>query len=352
MEQQEVAEAVDIPNDVLEKIFKHVSIKELARVARTCHIAMNVVNTRIFVMDKTMGHSELVSFSQDGKFLVTGSSDDVDFDEDSGRWRGDKPTIRVWDLVGKSCAYLYFEGDRDFLDVALSPNGEILATLEQTTDITWTINTWDWRMNQEVDELTPDTTTPIKDIIGIPYSIAYGSDERFYVWTHGAVHVYDANNFTKVGTITAQRKNMYMPKRFFISDPVCVLELSDGMIKIFGLTLDFTKPIDIYGLMNAKEVSIPTFDPNFNDFLKLSRDKHIMATSDKNGRIKIWDLSQDEGMCIQTLLNDDFLGKKSKYRFEPDLDEMTASFSEDGKSLTVFSTNRMVRTWRIGGPPL
>ena len=162
-----------LPDDLLEKIFKHLKLKDLSDFVNACGVSARVMKTSLY---KQKSIVYCVAFSPDGKTLAVACGDNEDDDDvDLAN------VVRIWDTTTGTCVAI-LKGHTDSVSsVVFSPNdGKTLATGSHDK----TVKIWDLESGRCIATLE-DHTKHVKSVAFSPDGnlLATGSSDQFVkIW--------------------------------------------------------------------------------------------------------------------------------------------------------------------------
>src|SRR5262249_46497728 len=116
---------------------------------------------------------------------------------------GVEPTVKIWDIGGRTVTVPPGLGDASISQLAVSPDGTTLAFTAFTTDAT--LQTWSLKDGKARSAVTLDTTQPE----GCSLVPAYSPDGRYIAWPNrdGTIQLYGSDTLKKLRSLGAPSKH-------------------------------------------------------------------------------------------------------------------------------------------------
>jgi hypothetical protein len=315
-------EKVDLPIDVIEKIFKHMEIKDLAKAARTCKLSLNVITSRHVRLKDIEFHYGQSAFSDDGKYLVI--SGGVGYDENGITTVWDLSTGNIYREFPEEVDDDYFGKHRDvtYISFGSGTNGNKFIAIQfeegdeeegEDVDVSNIENIWIWNLETNHAHKINIRDKNIEIQNDLKFAYTYITDDSI---------VFPGNNNNK--------KKILDKKKFGIKDWKNSNYKFHKDLTLFG-TKNYEKKEETLGTSTIKfwDISEDPDNQKYNEYpdiiythnefesnrwehdtlvmVDFSNNKEWMATKtlEKNNcTLQIWNLVQ--GSCVKKIkLHDD-----------------------------------------------
>ena len=296
-----------------------------------------LIHSLSFLKTTLTGHSnyvDTVSFSPDGKTLVSGSED---------------KTIKIWDVTKSKALRTLSDNSSSFYAVAISPDGQTLASGGGDNKI----KIWNISSGELIRTLT-DHSDAVSAVAISPdgQNLASGSwDKTIKIWNistgkllgtlSGHSASVSAVAFSPDGRTLASGSDDYSIKIWDLAtgqDLSTLIGHSDLVRSVAfnpdGKTLSsgsWDKTIKIWNLSTGEAIHTLTQYGEVNS-VAFSPNGQILASGSRDNVVKIWNLSTRE--AIRT-----FTGHSGSVS--------AVAFSPDGKSLASGSNDNTIKIWRM-----
>jgi WD40 repeat protein len=234
-----------------------------------------------------------VSFSPDGKTLVSGSADN---------------TIKLWDVqTGKEITTLRGH-DYSVTSVSFSPNGKTLTS----SSLDNTIKLWDIQTGKEI--------TTFRGHSDFLWSVSFSPDGKTLASSSlgKTIKLWNVQTQKEITTLRGHDKSVFS-----------VSFSRDGKTLVSG-SADNT--IKLWDVQTQKEIATLQGHDSHVNSVSFSRDGKILASGSWDNTIKLWDVQTHKE--ITTLQGHD--------------DSVSSvSFSPDGKTLASGSRDKTIRLWDV-----
>ena len=257
----------------------------------------NLKDTYLGICKKTLeGHSGVissVSYSKDGKFIVSGSYDN---------------TIKIWySLTGEELITL--EGHDSYVtSVSFSPDGKFIVSGSEDK----TIKIWNVESGKEIQTLQghDDDVNSVKYSPDGKYIISGSYDKTIKIW--------DAQSGEETQTLKGH-----------ISSVMSINYSKDSNFIVSG---SYDTTIRIWHCQSGEEIKILKGHLGLVNSVNFSKDNKFIASGSYDKTIKIWDVKS--GKEVQTM------------RGHTD-DVNSIDYSPDGKYIVSGSYDKNIKIWNI-----
>ena len=225
------------------------------------------------------GFINCVTFSPDGKLIVSGSSD---------------CTIRVWNIENSEAASLLFEGhEAEVLSIAVSPNGRYIASRAMDD----TIRLWDIATCTSILKwVVEGTLNPCNTSILTP-------DGKYII---------SASRYIQFLNIESSEMKLkpFQPDEAFKSDfePLCAAFSVDGQYIAFGTLNDQSQP-QVQNIETGKLKASFVLGERWDDVevLSFSPDGKYMVAGSLSRQIQLWNIETGDKVFSKPIILEDHI---------------------------------------------
>ena len=292
---------------------------------------------RFEILKYLEGHTNLVnsvSWSPDGKYLASGSSDKTVkiWDANSGvcirtlvsfcgvhsvSWSPDGKYLasglengrfEIWDANSGECFLSYKGHSSSVVSVCWSPDGKYLAS----GSLDLKVGIWDANSGECIGTSTAHSYSV--------HSVCWRPDGKYFASGagNGDVMIWDANSWVSIRTLEGHSGEVYS------------LAYNNDVSRIASGSYDRT--IKLWNAKNGKELKTLVGHSSYVFSVCWSPDGKYLASGSSDGTVKIWDANS--GACLQTL-EEHTEGVNS------------VSWSHDGKYLSSGSGDSTIIIWGV-----